>query len=81
MQSYLGTVIPEGPKSLESFGGQEKRPRDPLSPCNWVTVGMSCRLSQFLDCSSGTISRVPALLELQIDNMGELSPRLWIPFP
>lgn len=47
-QSYLGTVIPAGPKSLESFGGQEKRPGDLLSLCSWGTVGMSCTLSWFL---------------------------------
>jgi len=65
-----------GPKSLERFGGQEKRLRDLLSPCNWVTVGRSCRLSQFLDCSPGTVGRVPSLLELQVDNTWELSPNL-----
>lgn len=79
MHSYLGTFIPEGPKSLESFGGQEKRPRDLLRPCNWVTAGMSCRLSWYR--STGTISRVLVLLELQINNTQELSPNLLIPFP
>lgn len=49
LDSYLGTVILEGPKSLESVGGQEKGPRDLLSPCSWVTMNMSCRLSWFLN--------------------------------
>lgn len=31
LYSHLGTVILEGPKSLESVGGQEKGPRDLLS--------------------------------------------------
>lgn len=68
---YLGTVTLEGPKPPENLGGHGKTPGDLLSPCNWVAVGESCRLSQFLERSTGTVSREPALLELQTDHRQE----------